>query len=324
MSVASTFDRVASALRHARSVLLCAHVDPDGDAVGSTLGLMHILRQCGVEATPVLPNDRALPSSYAFLSGSERFVRQSAAPEADVFVALDSPSLDRLGYSEAIARQASTLIMIDHHPDADPPADALALLDPQAAAVGCLIWKLAPHLGVSPDASAATCLYTAVLTDTGRFSYSNTTAETLRIAAEMVDSGASPSDVYNAVYESRSAAAQALLGRALSRISIANRGRVAYSWIASDDFKETGALPTDTENLIDHVRAIKGVDVVFLVKLEDGRARVSLRSKSGFDVGSVARTLGGGGHRAAAGATISGGLEDALHVLLPLLPGAMR
>lgn len=312
--------QAARALLSARTVAVGAHVDPDGDAVGSTLGLVSVLRQAGIDAVPVLPTAAPLPRTYSFLPGAEgyRHVEGMAAP--DVFVSLDCPALRRLAESEGFARSASTLVMIDHHPDAVGEGD-IAIFEPRAAATGCLVWQLADALGVPPGPEAATCLYTALLTDTGRFSYSNTTAFTLRIAADMVDAGAHPNEIYSAVYENRSAGAQALLARTLGRTTLANNGHVAYSWVTETDFAETGALPAEAENLIDHVRSLGGVDVVALIKTNGGVARVNLRSKSGADVSAVARRLGGGGHRAAAGLTLDGDLHAALDMLLPLLPG---
>lgn len=320
MTAVTGLARAAEALRGAAAVVIGAHVDPDGDAVGSTLGLLHILDQAGIPAVPVLPTENELPRTYSFLPGAERFrhVREVSVP--DVFVALDSPDPRRLVDGEALARSARTLIMIDHHPDATA-GKAIAVFDTSAAATGALVWDLAAHLGVEPGTGAATCLYTALLTDTGRFSYSNTDASTLALAARMVEAGAHPNDIYSAVYENRSAGAQALLARALGRITIVNGGHVAYSWVSDVDFAETGALSAEGENLIDHVRALGGVDVVFLVKTNGGTARVNLRAKGSTDVGSIARSLGGGGHRAAAGVTIEGGLEAAVGRLLPLLPG---
>lgn len=324
MTLSGSFSRAARALREASSVLIGAHVDPDGDAVGSALGMMFVLESAGIPSVPVLPTGDPLPSTYAFLPGADRFIPAADAAVPDVFVALDSPDPRRLVLAEPLARAARTLIMIDHHPDASS-GGATAILDPEAAATGCLVWELARHLGVEPDERAATCLYTALLTDTGRFSYSNTTAETFRVAAEMVAAGAAPNEIYCAVYENRSAGAQALLSRALGRITFANDGRVAYSWVYDADFTETGARPAEGENLIDHVRALGGVEAVFMVKVnDDGKSRVSLRAKDSADVGSVARQLGGGGHRAAAGVTLPGGLDDALAAVLPLLPGGRR
>lgn len=312
---------VGDALRTASHVVIGSHVEPDGDAIGSCLGLAHALDAIGVANTLVLASGNRCPATYAFLPGSDRFVPASAYEAVpEVFVALDSPDLRRLGDAEDLARRAEILIMIDHHPDATGEAH-INVLDDDAAATGALVWTLLPHLGATPDAQIATCLYTALLTDTGRFSYSNTTPDTLRTAAEMVDAGAHPNEIYMAVYENRSAGAQQLVSRTLGRVTLANAGHVAYSWVDPTDFADTGAIPEEAENLIDFVRALGGVDVVILAKVNGDTTRASLRAKDDTDVGAIARLFGGGGHRAAAGLTFEGNLDELLQRLLPLLPG---
>lgn len=320
---AATLEAVGELLKGAARVAIGSHVDPDGDAVGSCLGLSLALDAIGVRNQVVLASGDWCPATYAFLPGAERFIHASEAATPDVFVSLDSPRLSRLGEGERLARSADTLVMIDHHPDAIAEG-SLSIFDSTAPATGALVWRLLPHLGAVPGVDVATCLYAAVLTDTGRFSYSNTNADTLRIAAEMADAGAHPNDIYTAIYENRSSGAQMIVGRTLGRVTLANGGRVAYSWIDEHDFAETGALPEEAENLIDHVRALGGVDAVFLAKVVGGETRVSLRAKGDTDVGEIARAFGGGGHRAAAGFTFAGDLEALLPALLPVLPGGSR
>lgn len=317
---AETLAAIGRVLRSAGRVAIGSHVDPDGDAIGSCLGLAHALDTAGIPCTLVLAEGETVPVTYAFMPGAERFRPASAGAGADVFVALDSPRLHRLGDAEAVARGAGTLVMIDHHPDAAPEG-ALQYFDARAAATGEMIWRLLPHFGVRPTPLVATCLYTALLTDTGRFSYSNTTAGTLRVAAEMTEAGAHPHDIYTAVYENRSPGAQQLAGVTLARVTVVNGGRVAYSWITNDDFSAFDARPEEAENLIDFVRALGGVDAVLLAKVDDGTVRASLRAKGDVDVGAVARTFGGGGHRAAAGFTHTGDLDSLLAAVLPMLPG---
>lgn len=316
-------EAAAVALRQARSVVIASHVDPDGDAIGSCLGLSLALDAIGIANEVVLASGTACPVTYAFLPGAERLVPAQGHEPPDVFVALDCPTLDRLGDAQSLAKAAASLIVVDHHPDARPEGD-INVLRSSAAATGSLVWELLRHLGVNADGAIATCLYTALLTDTGRFSYSNTTPETLRIAADMLDAGVAPNGVYAAVYESRTAAAQRLIGLTLERVTLANDGYVAYSWISDQDFTATGALPEEAENLIDHVRALGGIDAVLLAKIDGTTVRGSLRAKSDIDVGAVARRFGGGGHRAAAGFTFAGDLDSLLEAVLPLLPGAAR
>lgn len=323
MALGDTMSRAASVLRSARHVVIGSHVDPDGDAIGSSLGLAHALEALGISVTLALGSGERCPATYAFLPGAERFTAPVRPREPHTLVALDIPDLPRLGAAASLAEGAEAVVVIDHHPDAVEVGD-VAVFDSSAAATGALVWQLLPYLGVEPDERIATCLYTAVLTDTGRFSYANTTAGTLRLAADMVGAGAHPNDIYTAVYENRSAGAQQLVGRTLARVTVVNGGRVAYSWIGPEDFTETGALPEEAENLIDFVRALGGVEVVFLAKVNGGTVRGNLRSKSDIDVSAIARELGGGGHRAAAGFTVDGDLSSLLERLLPLLPGGAR
>lgn len=318
-----TLAAVGEALAAAANVTIASHIDPDGDAMGSCLGLAHALDSIGVPSTIVLPEGTDVPVTYAFLPGAGRFVPADGLEPADVFVVLDSPRLRRLGAAERLARAARTLVMLDHHPDAVTEG-TLHYFDAGAAATGAIIWQLLPHLGSAPTGKIATCLYTALLTDTGRFSYANTTPETLRMAAEMTEAGAHPHDIYTAVYENRSAGAQQLVGLTLSRITLANGGRVAYSWVTAEDFAVFGARPEEAENLIDFVRALGGVDAVLLAKVDGTTVRASLRAKTDVDVGTVARSLGGGGHRAAAGLTHTGDLDSLLATVLPMLPGGSR
>jgi len=233
----------------------------------------------------------------------------------DVFVALDTPSFARLGEAEPLAHSAGRVIVIDHHPD-NARLGAMSYVDPTAASTGSIIWNLLPWLRVAANSDIATCLYTALLTDTGRFSYQNTSPEALRTAAAMVERGVNVQQVFTHVYENRSAGALALIGRTLSRITCVQAGSVAYSWVSSDDFTQTGARPEETENLIDQVRSLGGVKVVFLMKSSGDSVRVSLRAKADADVGHIARSFGGGGHKAAAGFTWSGEADTLLPVLL--------
>jgi len=323
VSAYDPFRAVADALLSARCVVIGSHVDPDGDAIGSVLGLTLALEAAGRTVYPVLAGADRPPTTYGFLPGIDRLLAAAQAPGCDVFAALDSPSLERLGDAESIARGTDRVIVIDHHPDAVAAGD-VALIDPTAPATGVLVWRLLDYLGVMPDAAIATCLYTALVTDTGRFSYSNTTPEALRVGSEMVAAGAVPSEIHTAVYESRSVGAQLLIGRVLARTVLAPGGRTAYSWIEETDLTETGAHADETENLIDHVRALGGVEVVLLAKVHGDTVRGSLRAKGSFDVGAVARTFGGGGHRAAAGFTHIGDLAALLAEVLPMLPGGSR
>ncbi len=313
---------VADTLLAARSVVVCAHVNPDGDAVGAALALTIALRIAGVDATPTLADAHHAPATYSFLSGFDSY-RPAAKLEApEVFVALDTPAWRRLGVAEKLAHSSGSVIVIDHHADA-ACYGTLNLVNSHSASTGSMVWRLLPALGVVPTPEIADACYVALMTDTGRFSYSNATPRALRDAAEMIEAGADAHRLYTLVYESRTAPALALLGRVLSRVTLANDDRVVYSWITDDDLKETGALPEETENLVDIVRQTGNVDAVVIFKEEHGVVKISLRAKSrDLDVGAIARSFGGGGHFAAAGATLEMPLDDAVRAILAVLPGA--
>jgi phosphoesterase RecJ-like protein len=320
---AGTTERaVTDALLAARSVVVCAHVNPDGDAVGATIALTLALRSAGVSAVPTLADAHHAPATYSFLDGFDLYRPAAGLDSPDIFLALDTPTWARLGAAEKLARASAKVIVIDHHAD-DACFGALNLVDEGSASTGSIVWRLLPALGVSPTPAIANACYVALMTDTGRFSYSNATPRALRDAAEMIEAGADAHRLYTLVYESRTAPALALLGRVLSRVTLANDDRVVYSWITANDLAETGALPEETENLVDIVRQTGSVDAVVIFKEEDDGVKVSLRAKSGdLDVGAIARSFGGGGHVAAAGATLALPLEDAIDTILRTLPGS--
>jgi bifunctional oligoribonuclease and PAP phosphatase NrnA len=317
----AAYVETARALAGASSVVICAHVDPDGDAIGSTLGLTHVLRRLGIDAVPALAEDRDTPDTYAFLPGFHLLKQPAELESPAVFVALDTPNLGRLGDAARLAEGARTRIVIDHHPD-NTGYGEVNLVDPAAAAVGQVVWRLLPLLDLPPDPDIALCLYVALLTDTGRFQYSNSDSGVLRDAAAMVDIGVDIHAVHERIYENQSLGHIEIVGLVKSRIVLANGGRVAYSWVTEEDFIRTGATQESTENLVDAIRVIGGVDIVFLAKTAGGTCRVSLRAKGHGDVGGVARHFGGGGHAAAAGFSFGCDLDELLPQLLPLLPGA--
>jgi phosphoesterase RecJ-like protein len=275
----------------------------------------------GVPAVPTLADDRLAPDTYAWLPGFALFTPAADLEAPEVFVALDTPNLQRLGVARELAESAEKLVVIDHHPDATEYGDVHAIF-PHAAASGQIVWKLLEALDLEPKHELALCCYTALLTDTGRFSYQNTTSDALRDAADMIDAGVDPSEVARLAYQTRSAASLALEARAMSRLASANHDLVAYTWIDDADFEETGARPEEVEHLPEAIRVVDTIEVAVLLRQRGGEVRGNLRAKTSFDVGSVARSLGGGGHTAAAGFTVeNANVSDVLALLLPMLPG---
>lgn len=316
---AAALHAVAEAVRGSQIIAVCSHVDPDGDAVGSVLALARGLESLGREVHRVLASGKRAPVTYAFLEGAERFVRAADLPvRPDLVFALDAPSPVRLGEAAALL-EGTQVVVMDHHPD-NARFGAVNVVDPEAPSTSTLVWELLLSLAVEPDQCVLDCVFCGLMTDTGRFSYANATPRAFRTAAQLAEAGARTGWVYRNVYERRSHAALKLVARTMDRLTFANGGAVAYSWITDEDLRETGALPEETEDLIDSVRVVDGPDVVALFKCSPERVKGSLRAKDGADVGAVARALGGGGHRAAAGFTIEGTLSEAIAAVLPLLP----
>ncbi len=315
-----TYHRAAVELRKARSVVVCSHVKPDGDAIGSVLALTLALRDLGVAAVPTLADDAPPPSTYSFLPGFSLFVPAEDLEPARVFVALDTPNPERLGRAADLMAASDLTIVCDHHPDNISFGD-VNIVDPAAAASGQMVWRILESLDYTPTADVALCCWVALTTDTGRFAYSNTSPEALRDGAAMLEAGVDPAESHRLVYEDRSHASIVLEGRVVGRLTLANEGRVAYSWVDDADYDDTGASPAETEHLIDALRRLGGIDVAVLFRRHSESVRVNLRSKSGFDVGVVSRRFGGGGHAPAAGFTYDGSFDSLLPALLSVLPG---
>jgi len=301
-------------------VVVCAHVRPDGDAIGSTLAMTLALRDIGLPAIPTLANTEDAPSTYSWLPGFGLYVPAEQLEAPDLLIALDCPNLSRLGEAEVLARGAKALFVIDHHPD-NEMFGTINAVDQTAAATGQLVWKFAQQLPVVPSADVALCCYAGLITDTGRFSYDNTSASALRDAASMIEAGVDPAEVARLTYQNRSVASLAIEACAMSRLKVVNHGHVAYSWVTDEDFAQLGVLPEEAETLPDAIRALGGIEVAMVLRQAGDEVRVNLRAKTGFDVGTVARNFGGGGHKAASGLTQSGTIAEVLPRLLAQLPG---
>lgn len=315
-------DRVIEFIRQSSSFYVGTHIRPDGDALGSLLGLALALERSGRRVAALVADP--VPPNYRFLPGADRVLHQPPDWAAEVGIGVDCDGIGRLGSLAPAFVALPHLIDIDHH-HTEHLFGELQIVDARAAATGEIVYHLLKRAGLDIDADVATCLYTAILTDTGRFCFGNTTANALRVAGQLVKAGADPERIARRVYEDRSIAGTHLLGLALSRLSSELEGQVVSSILTQQDFMSTGAAPSDTEGIIDHLRAIGGPRVaMLLVEPNHEGVRVSLRSDGSVDVSEVALRFGGGGHRMAAGCTVAGKAEEVRKRILDAVRDALE
>lgn len=308
MTVSMTLDmlpEILAALRQAQTLCVIGHVRPDGDCVGSQLGLGLALREAGKDV--VIWNEDPLPRKLAFLDSGGLFQTPKAGKTFDCVVATDCATLDRLGKAGDCATQRKLLVNIDHHASNTQYGD-LNWVVPDVPSTGELILQLLRYAkwGITP--AIANCLFAAISTDTGSFRYSSTRPATFRAAAELVEAGADLGRIGHHVYDSHPMSRFRLLRHVYRQCRLTHDDRIAYFWLRRADYVRAGAEREESEGLIDHVRSIEPVIVACVFEeAGDGVVRISLRSKSDrVDVNQVAQLLGGGGHKAAAGARMAG------------------
>jgi bifunctional oligoribonuclease and PAP phosphatase NrnA len=304
--------------------VISSHVRPDADAVGSGLGLAAALEQLG--KTVRIVNPSGMTPGITFLDTEDKVTALGEGTTAeqvldtDVHIIVDTSAwkqLERVG--DLFKKTTATKVVIDHHVSSDA-LGAIEFKDVTAAATGELIFEIIEALGVGVPADAANALYCAIATDTGWFRFPATTQRTMRIAGELIDFGAQPHVLYQLLYERHSLARMQFFGQVLNRLELDADGRLAYLTVTSKDFKETGALSSDTEELVNECLRVQGVVASFIaIEQSNKTVKMSFRSRLGINVAAVAEKLQGGGHKQAAGATFSGTLSEALATVLPLM-----
>lgn len=308
-------NRIVDVILSNRSFLITSHVRLDGDALGSELALYHLLRNLGKEA--MVYNEDETPAHYRFLPGADGIVHAlDALDRFDAVFVLDCSEISRVGLEASRIAGMKTVVSIDHHMS-NQGIPGLSFADPAASSVGELLYRLIETMGVPVTRDVAVNLYTAMMTDTGSFRYSNTGADTFRIAGELVRMGADPHGISEKVYENHPRERIILLGRVLGTLEFEWDGRIGTLWVSRRMLRETGALPEHTENFVDMARSIEGVEVAaFFTETGENLYKVSLRSKGRINVAKVAGGFGGGGHFSAAACMIEGGLEHAKRIIV--------
>lgn len=311
-------------IRQGNRFLLTSHINPDGDAIGSALGLARLLRRMGKGA--VVWNHDPTPTVYRPLPGSERIHVGEEPPAGfpdmfDAIIVLECPSPDRTGLEKHLT--ARPVINIDHHLG-NQCYGAVNWVDSAAPAVGEMVYRLAQGLKLGLDPETASCLYLTLVTDTGGFRFSNATPAAFEAAASLVRDGAHPEQVSQWLYESQPLPVVRLAGEMLRTLEVHENGRVATARLTQEMFERVGASPGDSEGLIDFPRSVAGVEAVALIRQrEDGTHKVSLRSRGEVDVEKIARHHGGGGHRNAAGFVLEGDGEAVRQQVVTALAAAL-
>ncbi len=300
-------DRILQKIDQSRTILVAAHASPDGDAIGSTLALANALREMGKDV--VAYNADHLPLEYAFLPGYQAVVSQvENNRKFDAGFVLDAGELSRAG--DWIRQSCETLVNIDHHPYSEDFGE-IYYVDTEACSTGTLIYRLLQAGGHEITRDVAICIYTAILSDTGSFRYSNANPEAFRVAGEMVAKGVDPWSISSGLYESQEEQRLRLLAMALPTLRVSDCGMYASVAVTLDMYEKTGAGPEHTDRFINYPRSIRDVEVaIFFRQLAEKNFKVGFRSKGNIDVGALARAMNGGGHHNAAGATVEGPLED--------------
>jgi phosphoesterase RecJ-like protein len=304
-------------------IALSCHVGPDGDALGSMLALAIALHARGKQVVCSWGSEPvAAPRQYTFLPRLDLLSPQADFPaEPSTMITFDSGSFSRFGTLEPHARAARTLIVVDHHASNDR-FGTINLVEPDAAASAVLTYELLGRMKHEIDRDIATCLYTGLVTDTGRFQYSNTTPYVHEVAADLIARGAPHVKITEQVYNTHPVGFLKLAAVALGRIEVRDDANLVWTWVERGDLDAAGIGIEDIESLIDLVRTAEVADVAAVLKQQsDGRYRVSMRSKGAADVGALCESFGGGGHRLAAGFTSADGDP---HATIEAIAAALR
>ena len=300
---------IVEAITAGKEFFVFTHTSPEGDAVGSQLGLARLLKREG-KSVFMIGSPGAL-DSYSFLPGINQIKKEPPArKDADVAIAVDCAAKERMGEAKKYFDKANITINIDHHATNTGFAD-INWVEPEVSSVGEMIYRLYGELGREPDKADALCLYVAILTDTGSFRYANTTSRTYEVAAKLLEKGVRPEEAAENIYQSFKRQDIALLAEVLRGMNITADGRIAWSKVTESTLSKAHYSELMLDNLVSYPRSIKGVEVAILFRdVGKDRIRVNFRSKHDADVTKLAAVWGGGGHPRASGCTATGKLEE--------------
>lgn len=321
--ILENMEKAIKIIDKSKNIFIASHINPDGDNMGSMLALYLALKKSNKNVI-VLKSD-FIPEDFMFLPGSNSIeeYKEHLGP-IDVLIALDSSDENRLGDNKSLLQQATHIINIDHHISNSMFGD-INIVDAGAAATGELVYKFIKKMGIKLDLDIGTNLYTAISTDTGKFSYESVTSDTHRIIAELIEVGIDFNDINIKIYESMSLSRTQLFIEALSTLKTYKNGTIATVSVTQNMLNRTNTTMEDTEGIVSFVRKISTVEVACLLKeLEETDIKISLRSKKYVDVASICECFQGGGHIRAAGCSIYSNIEDAEKKIVKKIKEAIR
>jgi phosphoesterase RecJ-like protein len=309
------FEQLREMMRSMDGFVVAGHTNPDGDAIGSCLAMALALKGLGKRVGVAL---EPYSEKYSIIPGAELLLADLDAADPSVVMALDCGSPDRLGDAEPLLKKAKAVACVDHHAARKEFAADCSIIDPGASSTCELVYKVLAPMGIV-DKNIATALYAGILTDTGGFRHGGASPETMIIVSRLLEQGIPSFEIYNELLIRRSLAEARLMGLALSRFELLCSGKVAACKISLEDMAQVGAIARDTGGIAGLLLSIRGVEACALVyEKEPGNVKTSFRS-TGLDVGKIAESLGGGGHRQAAGGNVAGSLDDAYAMATGLL-----
>lgn len=313
----SAFQEFSEALSAAKRVVIGTHLNPDGDALGSALGMSHYLDSLGIENEVLCHHEP--PQNLLFLPGVDRIRQTPKAESFDLGIICDLDSTERLGSTAPWFEACPKIIVIDHHVPHEKPGD-LRIIDQTAAAAAAIIARMFFALGATITPSMATCLLTGIVTDTGSFRFRNTNSEALVLAGRLLECGGNIGLICEEIFQRKPLASARLLGWVLEHMELLSNDQIAWGSVSYDQFQRAGARDEDTEGFVNDLLAIETVQIAALFReTKPNWIRVSLRCRNEYDVAEVAREFGGGGHKLAAGCSFDLPLSEAIEIFVPRL-----
>ena len=307
----SVLEQIKELIQKAKKILIVTHENPDGDAIGSSLGFMNGLKKLSKEVDVVIPE---INEMYSFLPGFDLLKQTANAEDYDLCISLDSSDLERLGACKSLFEKIENTIVIDHHITNQNFGD-VNYVNAVASSTCQNIIVILAALDIAINKDMATCIYSGILTDTGGFRF-NVQPETFEFAGMLLETGIDLARIYKRLFDETTIARTKLLGRALNNLEILEAGKVAFTYVTANDMQELNNQDGDQENIVNYGRNITGVEVSVFIREKDGKYKASLRSNEYVDVSSIATMFSGGGHSKAAGFEISGTLENVKETIL--------